>query len=446
LSRIYTFIIVILLTSFALFGQINTENMLFSESMYSVSVAGAVKTPGVYRLLPTSRISEVINRANYDKPIIIDGEIVPKEPDLLRPSLRNIILKREGDELKLDLKKFYLLGHESENPYIQDGDMIVVPAIQNEVSIFGSINNPGVIEIAEGDRLRDIINLSLGLKEGTQLEKCKIIRHIEDSRNYIEIPIDLRKVMVDSSSEDNLLIENRDRIFIWSLPDYHRKEYVSIRGEINYPGIYPVDGLSTSLSDILRKAEIKAEISDLENAVFMRKTINEEIDPEFERLKLMTSTEMTFLEYEYFKTKIRDLQGKFSTDFELALKNPYSEKDVILKNKDFIFIPKKELTITISGKVNNPGLVIYLPSMNYLDYINSAGGYAWRAKKSKVRLIKGKTGIWIKPDEDTVIEPGDEIFVPEKPIHNYWTIAKDTIVLLSQIATLILVVQNASSP
>ncbi len=440
MSKISKIIIFFFVITSALSGQIE-----LSETLYNISVVGAIKNPGVYRLFPTSRISEAISMANYVAPVIVDGEIVQQEIELTRSSFRNIILKRQDEEIKLDLQKFFLLGCESENPYIQDGDLIIVPAIQKEVFIFGSVNKPGNYELINDDRILNIVDLALGLQESAFLEECLIIRYVENGSKFVEISINLMIALSDHSSEENLLLEHGDRIYIKSLPDYHPDKSVIVSGEVNYPEIYPIDGLTTNFSEILKKAEIKPEISDLENAIFVRKSISKEIDPEFERLKLISPTEMTFLEYEYFKAKIRDYQGKFSINLQLALDNPYSEKDVLLKDEDFIYIPQKELTVTISGKVTNPGLVNFRYGMNYLDYINCAGGYAWRAKKNKVRLIKGKTGIWLKPDKDTIVEPGDEIFVPEKPEYNYWTITKETIVVLSQIATLFLVIQNAST-
>lgn len=51
----------------------------------------------------------------------------------------------------------------------------------------------------------------------------------------------------------------------------------------------------------------------------------------------------------------------------------------------------------------------------------------------------------LKPKKDVPLKPGDTVFVPEKIDPNYWEIFKDTIVVLSQIGTLILVIDNATS-
>ncbi|OQX70716.1 MAG: hypothetical protein B6D62_03755 [Candidatus Cloacimonas sp. 4484_275] len=54
------FFAILILWSFSIFSIENMETIL-----YEVSVVGNVKNPGIYRLPPTSRVSEAINRANY---------------------------------------------------------------------------------------------------------------------------------------------------------------------------------------------------------------------------------------------------------------------------------------------------------------------------------------------------------------------------------------------
>jgi hypothetical protein len=48
----------------------------------------------------------------------------------------------------------------------------------------------------------------------------------------------------------------------------------------------------------------------------------------------------------------------------------------------------------------------------------------------------------LKPDDDTVVEIGDMVFIPEKPDIDYWELFKDGMLVISQIATVALVITN----
>ena len=168
------------------------------------------------------------------------------------------------------------------------------------------------------------------------------------------------------------------------------------------------------------------------------------LDTEFERLKKMLVEDMTILEYEYFKTKSRELRGKFAIDFENLWNTKDKSSDIVLKNNDFIFLPDKSMTITVSGQVKNPGLINFVPGKNYLYYIEQAGGFSWNARKRKIRLIKADTGEWLKPKKDTIVEVKDMIFVPEKPDFDYWALTKDVMKMAAEMATLIFVIKSVT--
>jgi hypothetical protein len=136
------------------------------------------------------------------------------------------------------------------------------------------------------------------------------------------------------------------------------------------------------------------------------------------------------------------MQGKYSIDFENLWQSKDKKHNIQLKHNDFIFIPDKSVTVNVSGQVKDPGLITYIPNKNYLYYIKQAGGFSWNARRSKIRIIRASTGEWLKPDEETVLEVGDMVFIPEKPDIDYWALFKDGMLVISQIATVALVITN----
>ena len=76
------------------------------------------------------------------------------------------------------------------------------------------------------------------------------------------------------------------------------------------------------------------------------------------------------------------------------------------------------------------------------DYIERAGGFNEQAKKNEIYVIEASTGNWVKASKIQRIHPGDTIFVEgKKPVYG-WRIFRETLVVLTQIATLVIAVRS----
>ena len=73
-----------------------------------------------------------------------------------------------------------------------------------------------------------------------------------------------------------------------------------------------------------------------------------------------------------------------------------------------------------------------------------AGGFASKARKSRIYVIKANTGKWIKAKKSVRLEPGDDIWIPEKPERDYWKFFRDSMVVLGNAATIYLVIKQAT--
>ena len=96
------------------------------------------------------------------------------------------------------------------------------------------------------------------------------------------------------------------------------------------------------------------------------------------------------------------IAGKLSPDY---LKNPRVSVSV-LNYRPFYII----------GEVNRPGSYPYVSGMTVLNSIALAGGFTYRAKKSKVKIIRADDPEKRKQKAaaDTEVLPGDIIEVPER--------------------------------
>jgi len=419
----------------------STSQSSFEMIRFNVSVVGNVIKPGTYSMLPTHRISDAIQAANSVKRDSMTAEV---QEILDNSSTRNIKLKRKDQTIHVDLERFLRYGDRNNNPYIQDGDIIIVPAIEKKVIINGAVNRPGEFELIEEDRLLDIIMLSMGLADNAYLNKAEVVRFVNATSETEKITVNLNEILRNPLCKDNLVLRNDDRIYIRSIPEFHERKGVTISGEVKFPGSYAIKEGVTTLYDIMVQSGGPTANADLQNAYLQRKSREDIIDPEYQRLRKMLIEDMTPLEYEYFKTKSRELKGRIATNFHKLWFGNNKDYDFSLKSGDYIYIPDKSVTVTVSGQVKNPGLVTFVEGENYLYYIEKAGGFAWKARKGKIRLIKVNTGEWLRPHEDTPVEVGDMIFIPEKPEIDYWELTKDIMTIAAQIATVLIVIQNAS--
>jgi protein involved in polysaccharide export with SLBB domain len=381
-----------------------------------VVVAGAVKSPGTYSVYANTRVSEVIQEAGGF---------------LENSSRRNIVLTRaDSSILAVDVFRTERLGDRRRDPYVFGADAIFVPTTEehvNTVSIYGAVKSGGRFEYAPSDSL---------------LLRAELIRFNTDNLTTNTIPVDLKGLLTGNSRGDNLPLMPDDRVFVRTLPKFHRKDQVTVEGEVYYPGVYHIEEDKTKLSEVIARAGGFTPDASLAEAEMVRSY--HVVDPEFERLKNIPVADMTQSEYDYFRLRSREKPGRVACDFEKLLGERLSQYDVTLKSGDVINMPPRSMVVNVSGSVIKPGLVPYEPSGDYRYYIDRAGGFSWKARKNKILIVKGQTGERMKPSGRRKIDPGDTILVPEKPERDYWKLFKDTMLVLGNVATIYLVIQQAT--
>ncbi len=396
---------------------------------FRIPVTGILNYPGVYDVSPIDRVSNTLQKA-----VLLDEE----------SSLRNIrLIHKEGDSERVDLLMFFRTSEKKYNPVLQQGDAVHVPPLSLEigiVSVYGAVKLPGDYEFASGDRLQDLIRISGGFTDDAKLDVVTVVRSAGNSAEYQSFEFNLDG---DNPQYDFPLLPD-DRIYVSSIPNYHLRQNVIIAGEVLYPGEYSIVEDKSCLSGVIERAGGFTPEANLRDAEIIRKADEEILDPEYERLKLIPVADMTDMEYEYFKTKSRE-KSIVVVDFHALFNDKETKNDILLRDGDSIHVPMKALTVKVSGQVVNPGLLKWESGKKYDYYLNKAGGYSYNARRSKIRVIKASTGKWIKPNKNTSINVGDTIFVPEKPERDYWAIYKDMMLIVTQMATLVIMVRTLSN-
>jgi len=408
------------------FHNVEVTVTLTKLRLFEVYVLGEVKRPGIYLATAIDHVSELIQKA---------GGLTQ------RASRRRIELRRGGKLFKkADLFRFSALGDLEANPQVKDGDVIYVPQAKSKVSIYGAVYFPGTYEILPGETLGDLIEMARGFHPSAYLDSVEVAKFTEDNTTIERKYVSFNDT---TASAVDLLLEDGDRVFVRSIPKWHYERSVTVEGEVKYPGIYPINKDETTLTEIIQRAGGFTSEASLEEAKVIRSVSESLKDAEFERLKNLPPSEMTDTEYEYYKMRCREVKGQMVVDFKRLFINGDKSQDIILKNGDRIIVPKFKNFINVTGQVAFPGNIKYQKGLSVDDYIKLAGGYAWNARKGKTRVIKARTGEWLWKKEVKQLEPGDTIWVPEKPERDWWELGQEIITAAAQVATVILVIQNA---
>ncbi len=206
---------------------------LIGMRIFDVLVVGEVVNPGVVQALPVSRVSMVIEEAGGISSI---------------GSRAKIMLRRHGNVyLKVNLTEFERTGAVSVNPFVQDGDVIIVPPMENSVVVKGAVfgkreyelrvaeltaarekSSEGLYELLEDERVSDLINKAGGLTPWADPANAYI------ERNEEKLYINLSQLLADTSSAQNIRLEPGDILIVPSI-----NSVVYVQGHVVNPSSYP---------------------------------------------------------------------------------------------------------------------------------------------------------------------------------------------------------------
>lgn len=283
--------------------------------------------------------------------------------------------------------------------------------------------SPGTYEFADNMTIEDLIVQAGGLRDQASLARVDVSRRIND-------PLSTEKTNKISESfsfgiQDGLIINKDSRfvlkpydvVHVRKSPAFHTPRTIQVTGEVNFEGAFTLESKNVRLSDAIAMAGGSTELAYLRGARLVRVMDDEERvrrRATFDAIRHLMTDSQDSIAWRKF-----DLDNNYVVGIELdeALKNPGSDKDVVLREGDRIFVPEYTGQVTISGDVMFPNTVFYDKKMSFKDYVKQAGGFGHRAKKSKSFIVyqNGTVGLaksGAKP------EPGCEIVVPSKRKRN----------------------------
>jgi polysaccharide export outer membrane protein len=174
---------------------------IFVEEFVSrgISVQGAVKVPGVYQMMGTQTVLDMLGQA---------GGIIGDEAGT------RIFVIRKGDDgsqetMTLDTERLVELGDTTQNVALRPGDIVMVPHERRvRVYVSGAVESPGPIEFSasEGISLLQAVTAAGGPTTRANLSSVTVLRTLPDGTQS-KITVDLKKIR-KGKAEDFVLQPN----------------------------------------------------------------------------------------------------------------------------------------------------------------------------------------------------------------------------------------------
>ena len=281
-------------------GDIFQVDEVLNKFSNRVIVLGAVNRPGNYSISENMSVKELINKSGGLKSDVY---------------LKKATIKRTNKDYSTDVISFNLLdllNDKIDDIKIVKEDILTIFSINNlaeekYVEILGEVNLPGTYPFSNNLEIDELILLAGGLSNDANSSRIEISRVIKsdkiNSNSLAEIfEYDLEKSL-------DFKIQPYDQIIIRKNPNSYSQKFITIEGEVAYPGNYALSSKNERISDVINRAGGFKNMAFLQGATLFRLT--ESFQPSSDELKKISS--LKNLRETIFKNK------EFLTESELLL-------------------------------------------------------------------------------------------------------------------------------
>ena len=407
----------------------------------TVELKGAVFRPGLYQLG---------NNINSVRSLIEHAEGITEEAFTNRAVMHRMKADRTLEVVSVDLAGI-LNGTSADIP-LKENDVLFVPTKQDAmvdrtITIHGEVHYPGIYKYADNETIEDFILQAGGLRESASMVKVDVARRVSDPKATVNDSIIARTYSF--AIKDGFVVDGTpgftlmpfDEVYVRKSPGYSAQQNITVEGQAMFPGTYTLSMKNERLSDILKKAGGVTDLAYTPGARLERR-----ITPD-EKLRMETITNMLNSQSgnDSLDVKKLDLGNTYYVGIELdkAIAEPGGDADIVLREGDRLIIPEYNGTVKISGDVMYPNTVAYEKGKRASYYIDQAGGWGDRAKKSNTYIIY-MNGTVAKVGHNAKIMPGCEIVVPSKPKKDARTLAQILTIgtSVASLATMIATIAN----
>lgn len=416
------------LSSFKLMdGDSVTVDSILERYANTVQIKGAVFHPGMYDWGTTNTtVRSLIESAGglTEDAFSVHAVLHRMKPDRVRKVL------------SIDVEGI-MAGTVADMP-LENEDILFIPfrsetLNERTLTIHGEVQMPGVYEYAEDETIEDFILQAGGLTDAASTARVDVSRRISDPG--ATVASDEIAKMYSFTIKDGMVVDGDrsftldpyDEVYVRRSPAYQPQRNVLVDGEVLFPGQYSLSTKNQRISELVKAA------GGVTDQAYVRGARIERVMTEDEKFRnrqvldlvrqkgqnsgldmVMQDEEAADYDINQARDSVENDTVRYSVGIELdkALANPGSDYDVTLKEGDRLIVPEYNGTVKINGNVMYPNTVAYSEGKNYKWYVNQAGGFGSRSKKSRTFVVY-QNGT-VSKAKKAKIEPGCEIIVPSK--------------------------------
>jgi len=333
------------------------------------------------------------------------------------------------------LSNNYIQDSDLANLKDEDGEGIISSEIADEFKSKGVgnslINRQVKLTLPYVDKMtvEDLILKAGGLRESAATGYVEIVRRKKniglDSPDLINSQI---AEIIKFGISNNLQLDNTaskfqlapfDEVFIRTSPNYELQQFITVQGQVVFPGVYGLEKKDERLSEIIKRVGGLNHQAFPQGARLIRK--NQITDSEKNR-KLEQLNEIQ----DNFTGAVIQNKEQVNKETELiginlnkALENPGGEEDLFVIEGDILVIPNEPQTVKVTGEVLYPNSVKFISGNTFKDFISEAGGFTTTSARKKSYVIysngsvkRAKSFLFI--NRYPSIEKGAMIIVPKE--------------------------------
>ena len=324
--------------------------------------------------------------------------------------------------LAIDIKG--LMEGTAQDETLRNNDVLFIPSLFDvgeikTFSVYGEVLFPGDYRYADNTSIEDLILQAGGLKEDASLTKVDVVRRNRD-KEAVEKTQSLAETFSFSINEDlsiqdnDFRLEPYDEVYIRRSPGYSVNRRVIVEGEVTFPGYYSLATNNERLSDIMERVGQFSSEAYPEGARLERKMTDDERARMHDIAEILAGNDSIAL-----AKAVNKLQNMTTFDVGInlreAVEKPGGPADIVLRDGDRIIVPVFTNTVKINGEVMFSNTTPFVKGKNLKYYIEKAGGYSQRAKKSKAYVVYMNGSVAkAKKRSSKLVQPGCEIVVPAR--------------------------------
>ncbi|MBK9981499.1 MAG: SLBB domain-containing protein [Saprospiraceae bacterium] len=287
----------------------------------SFSIVGAVRNPDTFAITTDGNLK-------LEDAILLAGGLLIDAEDHGYIIRQNPSEPKRAEYIQVNIREAFNSPDSDANVQIKAGDQIRVFGKGDlrdilTVSVFGAVRIPGTYPYGPEMNLADLVNLAGGFTFGSDHDRIDISRSEYGDGKEVKITQYTTKLPSDFGLKDtgdtSFKLEPFDNVYIRNIPQFEPQSTVYIKGEVRYPGTYPILRDKERISDLIERA------GGLSGQAFPGGA------------KLYRQGDST---------------GLVVINLQEILQNKNIPSNVILLNSDILEIPKTRDLVTIGGLVN----------------------------------------------------------------------------------------------